>query len=483
MLWVAAPASAQEAGSPDGVLVVDFLPDDPAQLADARRLHDAVEWRLREDHAVLPMDDVPPFLAYDAHVYALACPTGQYVDCAFSLGARSGMSWVVGAELLGGDEFGRLLRVSILDVQAATLRLVVDLTWDGTNEAALARGVADLLHAVQTGAADTVDLRLDPLAGDTEAIDAASMEAAADELGALEQDEGEVERGEQTLAARRRVTRADLARWEGQDDPPWARVHLTEDAWRRWQNSGKTLSAWRDMSRGRMGELLLGGTAFTLAQGPWTQVYEGWYAIDAVNLEMSEQFVMQDQARGLRKAWELSVGGGVAPWLDVSLFGGSVVGGFRYRVQRVVEGEEPRPVDPSEKAVPSWVVGGRITFAPMPTFPARPTLGAGVEAWFGTPREKVLEVPAGLASLPRNRMILLGLHPGVEVTAGRWIFLWARMDLGIPLSGRVAQERSAGGALLEGHPSADASDDGLSLGGGLGATLRLRLRPKWHPGR
>ena len=76
-------------------------------------------------------------------------------------------------------------------------------------------------------------------------------------------------------------------------------------------------------------------------------------------------------------------------------------------------------------------------------------------------------------------MVLLHAAPGAEVTLGKWVLLWARVDVEVPLSTRSHAVFDAGGTVLAGHPTPDTSDELLSLGGSVGLTLRFRIKPRW----
>ncbi|MCB9681306.1 MAG: hypothetical protein H6733_07510 [Alphaproteobacteria bacterium] len=475
----ASTAHAQETFSLDAVVVTTFETDDPGLRADADALRALLERRLATDHVVLPMAEVPPFRAYGADVYLQACPAGQYPDCAFVVGQRAQADWVIAGQLHAATG-ALVVTLSFIRVADALLLVQVDVPFGGADDTAVADQVGAMFDGLIAGEATTVDLRLDAdraLAEDD--VDPVTVEAAAAELEALESEQGEAERGARHRGRARRLTRADLARYEDSEaTAPWVPLGMTEGAWLRFQHSGLSLPDWRYRQRGHFGELTLGASALTLQQGPWTQVYEGWYAIDGFDLQLADQYVMHDLAPGLLRSWELSLSGGVLPWLDVGVYGGPRVTTYRWRVQRVVEGDEPVIKEPADKAVTTWHVGGRLLFAPMPTFPARPTVTVGMHGWWGTRREDAVEVSEDLESLPRSFLLLLHLAPGMEVDLGRYVRLWARADVEVPVIRRVADPARLGGALLPTTPTPDATDESVSVGGSIGLTLRLRLRPK-----
>lgn len=483
LLLLAAPPAARaqdDAFRVDSVLVASLDPADPALRADATALRDLLHATLSRERVTVPMADVAPFRGYSADIYLQACPPGQYVDCAFVIGQRAATDWVIAGELKA-VEGGLQVLVSFVDVRSASLLLQVPVQFEGPDDDDAAVAVARLLVGLLDGSLQAVDVRQLEGATPTEAaVDPAALQAAADELALLEEEEGTVDRGDRRQGRRARIPRSALDDYEGGElIPPWEGLALTPEQWRRWQNSGRTLADWRYRVRGRQGELLIGLSLVGVGWGPWTQIYEAWYAIDDFDLELSEQFVMQDLAPGLLRSWEGSLGVGVLPWLDVGVFGGPRVAPYRWRVQRLVENDDnPRLLEPQEQVVTTWHVGGRVTFAPMPTFTVRPTVGLGVVAWWGRSQARTVAVPDGLESLDATRMVLLQASPGVEVSVTRHLNLWARADVEVPVARRVDGPVIFGGAALPGRPSPDADDEGVSVGGAIGATVMVRVRPK-----
>ena len=480
-LWTSHPAAAQDPtlGAFDiaSVLVTTFEPASDALEEDATLLHRLIAEALAADHLVLDMSEVPPFLGYDATVYLQGCPPGRYVDCAFVVGQRGGADWVLGGQLRA-QEGQLLLTLSVVEVASSTLLLQVDLPFTGEDDAATAAAIGTILDSVMAGEAETTDVRLtvdDSLTGGT--VDAAALEAAAVELDELEARDGQVERSERRRGKATRLSPADLDVYRGRDvEPPWALLSLTPDQWRRWKNSGLSLGDWRDRLAGRQASLLLSVSAITVQQGPWTQQYEAWYAIDDFNLELSDQYVMQDLAPGLLKSWEFQLAGGILPWLEVGVFGGPRLVTYRYRIQRIVDGaDSQRLVSPDEKGVTTWHLGGRVGFFPMPSFPARPSLQLGVLYWWGAAQANTLAVPDGIVTTEAPGMLLLQASPGVEVDVGKVLRLWARVDVEVPVWRRVEDPTLFGGAALVGRPSPDLGDEAVSVGGSIGATVRIRL--------
>lgn len=454
------------------ILPATWQSEDEGLEAEAARLQRRYAGALAQRFLTVPMADVPAFTDYDAETYLLSCPAGQYDDCAALVGERADVDYVVGAVLSVTDD-GPEAAVSYVRVSDTRelLRLRVPIR-SRTEEAVLA-GLVSVMEVVASGGADPVDVR--ELTGGPDQEVADRVQVVASELAAFEAEAGTATRGAQRLT-RDRLT-VDEARElaGGEAEAPWQRLGLSRASWRRWKNSGETLIQWRERARGRQLTLLLHGTAIVAGAGPWVTRYEGWRALDDRTLDVYETFVLLDQERGAQRGWELGAAIGVTPWLDVGVWGGPRIDTFRWRLVQVVQDQEPRPVDDQSKPVPTWHAGARVGLAPFPTLPARPTLHAGVWGWFGVAREKVLEVPPELPTLGRPWMLLAQVAPGAEVDVGRTIKLYARFHVDVPVAGRVAQQDLAGGAILTDRPEASVDDDGVGLGGSLGAIVRIKL--------
>ncbi|HMV66089.1 MAG TPA: hypothetical protein PKA64_04520 [Myxococcota bacterium] len=462
----------------DAVLVTTF--DHPSAIPRSRvePLEGMLRESLAKQHLVVPMGDVPPFESFTADIYMLGCPTGRYAGCALVVGQRADVDWVVGAELrLEGDDI--LATFSYVDVRASELMFQINAVFDGEDDDVVIQRLGSFLDAMIAGEFTSVDLRdvdgIAHAADDAEfrrrqieaaGLDLAEMDA---ELGAVDREETELDRGRRSV----REVKADYA--EGV--APWARLKLTPFQYVRATNRGIPLATMKSKARGRRGEILV-GTGGVFGVGPWGQHWEGWYGLDAADLRVIERAVSLDQQRDVETSWSFEAGAGVLPWLDVMAFGGVRVSGWTWRVQQIVEGDQEPVDDVARKVVTTPFVGGRVDFAPLPAYPARPTLGLGAAWWGGTDQTRVIQVPSQLPTLQRDWMAIVQLAPGVEVDLGRAVHLWARLNVDVPVAGRVLQEDASDGPLLAARPQPTLDDDGVGLAAAVGLTGRIRVLPK-----
>lgn len=468
--WIGV-AAADDGFSLDAVLVPTFPALPGASEATAARIRDAIVQALLDQHLVIGIDEVPPFPAYSASVYMAACPPGRSVGCALILGQRADVDWVLVGEI-GRFDGDHVARLSYVDVRNAELILEADVVFDGADDAEVARGAARALDAVIGGLFTTEDLRAGQ---DAEAQRAISVEG----LSVEELDEAldGMERGDDRHEARK-VTAEDLEKYEDSDvETPWDRLGMNRFQYVRYRNSGKSLQEWRAKLRGRQGEIVV-GTGVVVGQGPWTQAWEGWYGLDAADLTVVERATSLEQRKGLERTWQAELGVGVMPWLSVTAFGGTRMTDWYWRVQQRVEGDEEPIDDPARKVTPTWFVGGRVDFVPMPTFPARPTFSLGATHWWGRDPGRIIAVPDVLPPLHRDWVAALQLAPGFEVEVGKWLLIWGRFHLDLPVAGRFLQEDASDGPIIDARPRPTRSDDGIGTSGSLGLSVRLRVPGK-----
>jgi hypothetical protein len=474
-LCVAAPAFAQDdfGFDLDTVLVATFEADKKYRK-DADRYAKLFEAALA-DQMVFTMADVPEFTDYDAATYVDSCPDGQYVACLLVVAARVGSEWAVGGQLTPLEGGAHQVKLAIVDVDDAQLILQFDVVFDGAQDDEIITGFQRVFQDVLGGRYTGTDIR------QTE------PEIPEDEIPVDIGPDEETKRSKRNEGKRRKLTRDDTDDYEATDAvTPWEQRGLNKTSWRRWKNSGKSLVEWKARARGRQGEILVGLTALTVGQGSWTQVYEGWYALDDPTLETIETSTMIDQARGIERTWDFSLGVGIMPWLDVQAFGGPRIAPYQLRVQRIIENQDTIIDDPIRRTVSSYIVGGRIGFQPLPTFPARPTLHLGAYYWRGVQHTRVVESPEELAVLDAPWMVIVQGGPGFEVDLGKYFYLWGRLYVDVPVAGRISEENAAAGPLLADRPRPDTTDDGVGIAGSFGVTVRLRIPTKGKkktPGR
>lgn len=473
----------------NSILVATFEAEQPFLEAETQRVHGLVESALAQRYLVVTMSEVAPFNDSDAEVYLRSCPDGQYIGCVFVVGGRAQTDWTIGGRLRAVDG-GYQVFLSLIDVDVAKLVTEFDVTLDGSNDLQFQAGVLDIVDAALDGELQ----RLDPQAE-------AEAEAEAEE-----------EEDERTRAARKfstdatyddpfdgvddepededepkekgKVTNKDLDAMEDRGGrTPWERVGLTRGQYKLYRNSGVKLRDFKDRLKGRKGELLF-RLSGNVGAGPWGQRHDTFYVLTedaaAGNLrprDVADQRLVQSQTIALSYGGQFEVGLGVAPWMEIGVFGGLRVAPYEYRFYRQQEGDTAASSFQSATGL-SMQVGARVGFIPLPAYPVRPTLHVGGSMWIGSGLGSVADVPSYLlaAQLRPNNLLLVHVQPGAEVSVGRSVALWTRFDLDLPVLGRNIQQGSRGDGSLTSRPDA-VTAGGPALGGSVGILIRVRVGP------
>jgi hypothetical protein len=480
----------------NSVLVAGFEADQPFLEAEAKRVEGLVYAVLGQSYVVQSMADVPPFTDYSADIYLRSCPDGQYIGCVFVIGGRAKTDWTVGGSVRAVDG-GYQVLVSFIDVATAKLMLEFDVVLDGSNDAMFQEGVLKVMDSLVAGEVQELDVRAD--------AEAAAEARAAEEERARQarqfavdsayEDDSEPETldrgvgGEdgEVSGGKGRVNDADLDALEERGGiSPWERAGLTRGQYKLYRNSGLKLRDFKDRLRGRKGELLL-RLSMQVSSGPWGQRHEMWYLqdneADPNNLrprDITDQAAVQAQTRQLAFGGQFEFGVGVLPWMEIGVFGGIRQGTYNYRFYREVLGVEAAVPDPEGVPVRTYQVGARLGFVPFPAYPFRPTMHIGGSYWFGTSLGSVVTpLPSYLLSseMRPNNMVQLHAQPGAEVSLGKYIVLWTRFDLDIPILGRTSQVFNRGDGSLSARPD-PSSYTSLGIGGSLGIMARIRVGRK-----
>jgi hypothetical protein len=479
------------------VLVATFEAVQPFLEPEAERVRGLVESALAAQYVVVTMNDVPAFTDYSAEVYLRSCPEGQYIGCVFVIGGRAKTDWVVGGQV-SAVEGGYRVFMSFVDVSLAKLQTEIDVTLEGGDDAQFQAGLLKIMDALTTGQLQQLDVRGDPEAEAAAKAEAEAAERAAKQFTAdsVYEDPEDLQRGasgsDAGLGASTptgRVTNDDLAAMSERGGlPPWEKAGLTRSQYKLYRNSGAKLDEFRDRLLGRKGQMLISLSA-QVGTGPWGQVHDSWYLLAADadpgairSRDVLDQSAVQKQFRApFSLGGQFEIGFGMASWAEISLFGGLRQAAYSYRFFREVEGTGGEPGDFVDQSAISLYGGLRVGFIPFPAYPVRPRLHVGGSFWYGSKLQKLVEVPSFLVAsqMRPNNMILLHINPGVEVSAGKWILVWTRFDLDVPVMGRNLQvfNIAEGDERLSDRPPTD-TDKGFGLGASLGLTARIPIGPK-----
>jgi hypothetical protein len=447
---VAPVAPAAPAFSYDTVFLAPLQPYRQDLSARAAQLDQALVATLSNQHELVTIRDVPPWPDYDAFVYMMACPEGQYSGCALVCGNRVQAQWSIGGTVSPGIGGGVNVDLVFVENEAAREVLTFGVALGENDDQVLIDSVNVMFSKILAGAFERIDLRaVDSNPEERAKLDKAQREVLAASLAQFEAQQGDVDRyvfnSEKT-----KISKEDLARMNAGDEAkPWEVLKMSQGEYRRYENSGKRLDEWRKLRRGRFGQLvgrlLLGGGV-----GPYGQRMDSRYALDdqlqRVGLEQY-QFVQQNSHLDV----DFELGFGVLPWLDVTGLFAYHNGRFDYLIkqQRVGQPVVVSPRDQQQRTLGSWEVGARATVSPLMTLPVRPTLTAGISYWQGTTWQAFVQPIAQLEEMQTLHTLLVRTGPGVEVSASPIVNLTVRGFADIPIGGQRSEFVRVGEATIQ----------------------------------
>jgi hypothetical protein len=472
------PVLAQDPGlfTLDTVLVAPFESANDVVKPESRRIETLIRDRLKRQYILVELEAIEKFdQGYDARTYMDSCPPGQHMGCAFVVGGRAGAEWTVTGKV-ADDLDGLAVKVSFIDITNSNVSLTFGVTLDGTNDDVFVDGVATVLDKIISGAAEEVDIRGsldDPEA--RAALEAAQASMIASSLAELEDTLGEVEQQMMIEVEAPKLSRDDLRNLEGREDgTPWDNLEMSQSEFLRYRNSGKPLSDWRRLSNGRAGQLLA-RIAFGGGTGPFEQIFDGRYVLDDTDLQVIETSEFQEISNGGNTFVEFELGVGVHRWFEVTGLFGFRSAPYYFLFHQQVQNDDPDTIriKPAEKdIVNSMHFGARMSFVPLTTYPVRPTVGAGFVYWMGTTLNQVVVAPPAIKELPANSLFLIQLTPGGEVSLGRYVNVFARAVVDIPLFGKTEQLYHDGASSLNPRPE-PAREWTAGIGGQAGVQLRF----------
>lgn len=484
--WIAAWATWAFGQEPvqnfDPVLVTTVQAEGEATPADAARVMSVIEGRFRENNPVIPMADVPAFdvQGYDATQYMNVCPAGQYAGCALVVAQRTDAVWAVGATVAKlRDEFDpnvALDKVTVyfIDVLGGEVVARFDVVLDGAQDAQVIDGIGLAYDQMVQGAYDDKDVRgeiVDPV--ERAARQKAWAAAVAASLEQLEAELGDVVKGEVIVNTEPpKVTRAELDAFDTREEvAPWERVGMAKGEYRRFANSGKDLLTWRKEANGRFGQIL-GRVAVGGGSGPYSQRYVSQVLLDGSTLQPAHTIQLNEVIRGGTGAFDIELGFGVAPWVEVTGVVGFRTGKVSVLVDEDVDGQVAIAGNERSSALNTTQFGVRGAFVPLNHSMIRPSLGLGVAGWSGASVEGSERSPAA----PKPTTTFLEILPGAEVAASPTVNLFARGVIATPLAGRTSSFEEEG----TGMPNPPALSPATSRTGfAFQAGLTVRVGPFW----
>lgn len=459
----------------DPVFVSVFRSENEALQARARQVEERLVQAISDRHLVVSLSEVPAFEDYSAEVYLLSCPIEQDPGCAYVIADRASADWAVSGVLSltpGGDT---MLKTTLVDVRGARAVVQFDVPVDEGDSASYATAVAELLDQLASEPAVEPDPDVPVSTGPSDAERA----AIAASLGQLESELGELKiRDRDRAMDAPKLRDDDIAAFQDRETgPPWVRMGLTADQYRRMRNGGHTLEAWRARLRGRAGRVLVRGVLGG-GRGPFGVSVDGRWVIDPAVGDVVRREVFQEVVPGGSFGGGVEVSVGLLPWLDVGAAFQSSAGSLTYLLHPETLGDARVPADPTTTPGGAVYLGGIATVAALPAADVRPTGSVGLGVWFGPGLAQAIDA----SSVPTidipgaPQVVLARLGPGVEFDASRQVQLFARVELVLPISGQELVQSASGPQELE-YPGLPRGTAGLGAGAAVG--VQASFGPLW----
>ena len=461
ILWAtAADAQVPLTMNFDEVLVTPIQPQGSGLDDEAARLDEMLRIAVATTNVTIPFEEVKPFDEFvNATNYLMDCPHDQYSGCQLVLAQRGEADWAIGGTLvsvsdaLGGGALE--LKIKVVDVQGSREVMAFGVVvGGGTDDHRVIRGVAGVFEQVLKGMADEVDVRgdlSDPAA--ERDFEKRRQALIASSLARMETDLGVVVREESVREIEPvRTKNKDFDEFSQREDvAPWERLRMSRFQYVHFENAEISVQDYRMRMRGRMGQILL-RLNFGGGPGPWGLHHEGRWIVGPdeasggfTNVEVRQY---QEVRQTSSTAVQFEVGFGLLPFLEASFVYGLRNAPFTFRFDQDVEDEPTLVPGVSTTTGRTTRIGGRMLFAPLPTYPVRPTVHVGYFTWNGS---AIVPAQEPLVPLEGPYQTLFEVGPGVEVSAGRNLNLFLRVPIEIPLSGFYYDDFHSGidGSLKE----------------------------------
>ena len=455
------------------VLVAPFEAITPESKGISALLHGYLESALDDapDLTVVPVDRAGYVFDSPAALYLESCPPTDQVGCALVVAESAGVQYAVTGTVEVTDD-GYRIHVWVLD--QVRMRQV-DFERDigvGEDSLLMDETVARLRAVVDGSEGAPIDERFRKQRSEDEV---AAAEHRDQEVKALDEAGSQTDRlGERQKLEleRKHYTEADIAsEAEGEGTKPWERLGMSPREYLRYQNSGKPLFEWRELSAGRQGQLIV-RPGLGMVRGPMDASYYGRYVRSATNLQTVQQYAWQAPTQGSGPTLGVSVAYGPLPTLEVGLRAGVALGLYTADIAVVDEGDVVRDRTPQTYSAWATLVGGQLLFVPLPTSRVRPVVGGGVQLWLGDAIDDHVLPPTELETFPAPSIGVVEALGGVEARMGPHLDVWAHVPVDVVAWGGEVATQDEGGDYLSSKEQPPAL---ASVGAGVRVGVQVRL--------
>lgn len=453
------------------VFVAPFEPTHPEAAGLAAMLPDFMGQQLdaRRDITIISLDGIGMVADMPARTYASSCPTGDFVGCAFVLAEAGGAELAVTGQITAYDN-NTLVDVHIIETLSGREVITFEVHYGPGDDLIFAEGIARVVQAIIRGdIGQEADIRSFGRPGAT----GPDREQANADLSDLDREIGGVDTldiRDAGIVEREEYTMDDFAAdMDSEGTKPWERVNMGPREYLRYKNSGRPLYEWRELAKGRQGQILVRGYG-GFGRLPTSGEYYGRVALSSQTLDVAEVYAWQTAQNGSGGLIGGSIGYGITPELEVGLNLGLATGRFIVDIHRVTEGDFSSAPDPGDYSSQSLFFGPQVLYAFLPTSSFRPVIGGFATVWRGASVDNHVLPPAELPNggvvdpFAAPMSVVAGGLGGVEIKMGDALDLYVHVPVGAVVASFNAPSTFAdGGGVLE--DLADPPEQGVASTG------------------
>ena len=372
------------------------------------------------------VDDMKPIHDTPATEYMRACLTDEFVGCAFVVGKASDMKYSVTGRV---SNLERGSEVDLRIIEIATAREVFQVTMQvmPNGEDLFAETVSETISGVIDGSiGQEVDLRGE------EQEEQGPDEQAVQAMDDYTRDEGGAETVEERVEVEldeKKLTEQDLEymmMMEGSKE--WDRLGMKPKEYMAYYNSGMSLGRWKDLNRGRKGQVLI-RTDLGASRGLFSSKYYGRLAKSNIDLSVIDKYAWQT----LENSSGLDVTGAVAygliPELDIGIMGGITTGALEIDIHNFVIGQFSAAPQQKYDALNTSYVGVQAMYTPVVMPAVRPVVGGQVVHY----RSQFVSVVDGdlpYPSFPAANYTSLEVVLGGELRVNQYFDVFTHVPMG-----------------------------------------------------
>lgn len=437
------------------VLVAPFRTEQEQSEQTAATVTGRIADALASDFEVMTIDQVPDFPDYSARVYLESCPKNEYHGCLYVLANRVTAAFAIGGLVKEVDVDEKEIEWMIVDKVASKVALALRVNVTPEKEEIFYGGIARTLALTANREAAAEDLR-GPIREETSAMDDAEKQekqtaAALEVMGMTMNIDEMVALGRGLDLTHQKITEEELLASVDEDAAlaPWDYLHMTQEEYLDFRNSGSTELDWRRKKLGRTGTFVfhVGGG---LTHGSFGVLVDGRYAQDPnAGFAIADTRTETARMASYSPTIDLAVRYGFSRNLDVGVALRHAIGWKQsaYFIETIGD-SLPIATGGGDESYLSRRVGLTADWVQDPNAPIQFSLGASAGLLFGWEVTRDTDAPTGILPVTLPTSPYLIVTPTLSKAVSERVSLSLALDLGVEFGARSASVREGQPALM-----------------------------------